>query len=75
MSPGASKGSAGNLARHVQSRLTYLQLSNDPLLIIFILDGRGHNGRCGSGAHHLRHSTAQLHLGLLDLQLLRLGLL
>lgn len=55
--------------------LTYLQFCDDAVLIVLVLDGRGHDGRCGGRASHLGHSPAQLHLGLLYLQLLRLGLL
>ena len=55
--------------------LTHLQLCDDAVLIVLILDGRGHDGGCGGRAGHLGHGSAQLHLGLLHLQLLRLGLL
>ena len=55
--------------------LTHLQLCDDAVLIVLILDGRGHDWGCGGRAGHLGHSPAQLHLGLLHLQLLGLSLL
>lgn len=55
--------------------LTHLQLCDDAVLIILVLDGRGHDWGRGGRAGHLGHSPAQLHLGLLHLQLLGLGLL
>lgn len=55
--------------------LTHLQLCDDAVLIVLILDGRGHDRGRGGRAGHLRHSPAQLHLGLLHLQLLGLSLL